>query len=61
MSFSTMASWDGLDIAVQPDPASGDLAVDSDGESEAPALPFRAFVRERRVQALCFVHFVNNW
>ena len=31
------------------------------GSSSEPEIPFRAFVRDPAVQALCFTHFVNNW
>ena len=26
-----------------------------------PDIPYRAFIREPAIQALCFTHFVNNW
>lgn len=32
-----------------------------DGKRDEPHIPFRAFVRNRAVQALCFTHFANNW
>ena len=37
------------------------MTSSSSKSGEQPDIPFRAFVREPAVQALCFTHFVNNW
>lgn len=32
-----------------------------DGKTKQPPVPWRAFLRNRPVQALAYVHFCNNW